>query len=154
MSSPGFQAASPETLPQPDLCQRIQVWPQWETPGGRGSGEFWKSGVDTPSVTMQILIEEDRVALYSHEGLSQTLNPKFKTLISSCQLDVTAWIFRDTSSQHFPSLPLRTSNHTYSFFQCFFFLSPNLETWRSLLILPSPSLCSPFFSRFWALLWE
>lgn len=80
--------------------------------------------------------------------------PKCKTLISSCQLDITAWIFRNTSSQHFPSLALWTSNHTYSFFQCFSFLSPHLETWRSLLILPSPSLCSPFVSRFWALLWE
>lgn len=34
MSSPGLQAASPETLPQPDLWQWVQVRPQWEAPGG------------------------------------------------------------------------------------------------------------------------
>lgn len=39
--------------------------------------------VDTPSVTTQILREEGRVAWYSQEFLSQTLNSKFKTHISS-----------------------------------------------------------------------
>lgn len=34
MSPPGLQAASPETLPQPDLWQWVQVRPQREAPGG------------------------------------------------------------------------------------------------------------------------
>lgn len=39
--------------------------------------------VDTPPVTTQILREEGRFAWYSQEFLSQTLNSKFKTHISS-----------------------------------------------------------------------
>lgn len=46
ISSPGLQAASPETLPQPDLWQWVQVRPQWEATGGRGSGESQDREVD------------------------------------------------------------------------------------------------------------
>ena len=83
VSSPGLQAASPETLPQPDLWQWVQVRPQREAPGGWSSGESWEREVDTLTVTTQSLREEGRIVWYSQECLYQALDPKFKTHISS-----------------------------------------------------------------------
>lgn len=83
MSSPGLQAASPETLPQPDLWQWVQVRPQREAPGGRGSGESWERDVDTPTERTPSLREERRAVRSSQGGRYQALDAKFKTHVSS-----------------------------------------------------------------------